>query len=254
MSNRAYLYSLSHRPTSYADRPDTITGLSEWAYAVPFSYRVMMSGDPRLCASLISDGFDGEPANRKTTIPAISAEFEPGFARLKRFIAVVRGLAANSPMLLACLDETLAFLDGHRDRFLLLETVELDSMTTEREAKLRACVEREIAECVRAGAAIDALPTDPGEAGAILANAVRHRAGRPLDAFHGLRLDEDFDNVRGGNENPLGLESSDELYYELWNRTEFEANLERSVAEPVPEIVRGTGFRAFIARLLGRFR
>jgi hypothetical protein len=224
MANRAYLYSLSNRPTSYTDRPETISGLSEWAYAMPFSYRVLMSGDPQLCASLVSDGFDGEPGNQKTKLHAISGDFEAGFARLKRFISVVRPLAAASPTLVIGLDETLAFFESHRDRYLLLETVELDTMTTEGEAELRACVEREIADCVRAGAAIDALPTDAAEAGAILANAVRDRTGPPLDAFHGLRLDDDFDNVRGGNENPLGLEWSDVLYFELWNRAEFEAN------------------------------
>lgn len=224
MANRAYLYSLSNRPNSYVDRPETISGLSEWAYAVPFSYRLLMSGDPRLCASLVSDGFDREPANRKTKLYAISGEFEAGFARLKRFFSVVRPLAASSPTLIAGLDETLAFLESHRDRYLLLETVELDTMTAEGEAELRACVEREIAECVRAGAAVDALPTAAAAAGTILADTVRNRTGPPLDAFHGLRLDDDFDNVRGGNENPLGLEWSDVLYFELWNRAEFEAN------------------------------
>ena len=225
MANRAYLYSLSNRPTSYADRPDTISGLSEWAYAIPFSYRVLMSGDPRLCASLVSDGFDGEPGTAKTKLHAISGDFEVGFARLKKFASVLRPLvASSSPTLTAGLDETIAFLESHRDRYLLLETVELDTMMSEGEAELRACVEREVAECVRAGAAIDALPADAAGAGATLANAARSHTGPPLDAFHGLRLDDDFDNVRGGTENPLGLGWSDVLYFELWNRAEFEAN------------------------------
>lgn len=225
MANRAYLYSLSNRPSSYADRPETISGLSEWAYAVPFSYRVLMSGDPRLCASLVSDGFDGESANGKTKLHAISGDFKAGFARLKRFISIVRPLAAaTSSALVASLDDTLAFLESHRDHYLLLETIELDTMTCAREAELRACVEREIAECVRAGAAIDALPADAMDAGACLANAARSQASPPLDAFHGLRLDDDFDNVRGGTKNPLGLECSEVLYFGLWNRAEFEAN------------------------------
>ena len=62
MANRSYLYSLSNRPTHYTDRPETICGLSEWPYAVPFMYRLLMSGDPQLCASLIADGLeDDEP-------------------------------------------------------------------------------------------------------------------------------------------------------------------------------------------------
>lgn len=100
MANRAYLYSLSNRPISYADRPDTISGLSEWAYAVPFSYRVLMSGNPQLCASLVSDGFDGEPADRKTKLYAISGDFEAGFARLKRLMCAqhVLQLGGESPL------------------------------------------------------------------------------------------------------------------------------------------------------------
>jgi hypothetical protein len=235
MANRAYLYSLSNRPTSYADRPETLSGLSEWAYAIPFSYRVLMSGDPQLCASLVSDGFDGEPASRKTKLHAISGDFEVGFARLERFISVVHPLtASSSPELIAGLDETLAFLESHRDRYLLLETIELDSMTCEGEAELRACVEREIAECVNAGAAIDALPVDVAEAGTRLTQAARKRAGPPLDALFGLRLDDDFDNVRGEKtQYPLGLEWNVVLYFELWNRAEFEAeHAEKPRGEP----------------------
>src|SRR5690242_3617497 len=113
MANRAYLYSLSNRPTSYADRPETISGLSEWAYAIPFSYRVLMSGGPRPCASLVSDGFDDEPAGRKTKLYAISGDFEAGFARLKRFVSIARPLVApSSPALVAGMDETLTFLES----------------------------------------------------------------------------------------------------------------------------------------------
>ena len=53
MANRSYLYSLSNRPASYADRPETICGLSEWPYAVPFSYRLLMSGDPQGVADAV---------------------------------------------------------------------------------------------------------------------------------------------------------------------------------------------------------
>jgi hypothetical protein len=225
MANRAYLYSLSNRPISYADRPDSISGLSEWAYAIPFTYRVLMSGDPRLCASLVSDGFDDEPADRKTTLYAINGDFEAGVARLTRFFSIVRPLvASSSPVLVAGMDETLTFLESHRDRYLHLETIELDIMACERKAEFRACVEREIAECVRAGAAIDALPADAAEAGASLVNAARRHMGPPLDAFHGLRLDDNFDNVRGGTVYPLGLAWSEVLFFGLWNRAEFEAN------------------------------
>lgn len=226
MANCAYLYSLSNPPASYDDRPETISGLSEWPYAIPFSYRVLMSGNPCLCASLISDGFDGEPAGQKTKLYAISGEFEVGFARLKRFFTILSPLVTSaSPALVEAMDRSLAFLEEHRDKYLLLETVELDTMTCESPAELRQAVERELAECKKAGTAIDALPADIAEAGTRLAEATSKMISPPLEAFHGLSLDDNFDNVRRGKTKfPLGLEWNDDLCYGLWNRAEFEAN------------------------------
>ncbi len=225
MANRSYFYSLSNRPTSYADRPETISGLSEWAYAVPFSYRLLMSGDPQLCASLISDGFEDEPDDKKSKLHAISSPFDEGYARLKRFAEVLRPLVAESaPALAGQLDETLSFLEAHRDRYLLLETVELDTMMEEGEAALRACVEEERERCRQAGAAIDALPGNATEAARLLQAAAGRKHEPPLDALLGLRLDDDFDNVVDDKtEYPLGLEWYEELYFSLWNRAEYEA-------------------------------
>jgi hypothetical protein len=179
MANRSYLYGLSNRPTSYEDRPETITGLSEWPYAVPFSYRVLMSGDPRVCSSLISDGFEDEAPERRTRLHAISGEFD-----------------------------------------------ELDTMTESSEDALRASVEREIDLCRRVGAAVDALPVEVAEAGALLTKVTGQESGPPFDAFYGLVLDDDFDNTRDGRTNhPLGVSWwTDVFYFDLWNRAEFEAN------------------------------
>jgi len=266
VANRSYLYSLGNRPSSYADRPETISGLSEWPYDVPFMFRVLMSGGPRLCASLVSDGFDTDGPDSKTRLHAISSSFDPGFERVKRFVDIVRPLALAAPapgpqsdaaakpasflgrlvalasprkdaaapaaapkapeQLPAWLDETLVFLEAHRDRYLLLETVELDTMSEETEEALRACVEQEIARCVHVGAAIDALPADIAEAGRQLQKAVAQKCPAPLDAFFGLRLDDDCDSTRNGaTKHPLGLQWTDVLYFGLWNRAEFEANL-----------------------------
>jgi hypothetical protein len=277
MANRSYLYSLSNRPTSYADRPETISGVSEWNYDVPFMYRLLMSGDPQLCASLIADGLDDDEADEKVKLYAISSRFEPGFARVKRFIEIVRFLAAQGPMPLpaaqpatpaaapkalslidriksrlssaaaskappaiaapaattpatgstqlpAWLDETLAFLEAHRDEHLLLETVELDTMSESEEAPLRACVEQELARCQQAGAALDALPRDIAAAAQRLREAGATRQAAPLDAFFGLRFDDDCDSTRNrATEYPLGLQWSEVLYFGLFNRAEFEA-------------------------------
>lgn len=226
MANRAYLFSLGNRPQSYSDRPDTLSGLSEWAYEVPFCFRVLMSGDPELCASFVSDGFDDEPADRKTRIHAISADFELGFARLQRFFEILRALHETAPGLLTQMDEATTFLEEHRDRYLLLETVELDMMSAEGGPALRASVETEIAACRRVAAAFDALPTDIAQASEVLKASTAEQASGPLSAFFGLRFDEYFDHTRDGHaKHPLGLsEWSEVLYFQLWNRAEFEAN------------------------------
>ena len=217
MANRSYLYSLSNRPTAYDDRPDTISGLSEWAYTVPFAFRVLVSGDPRRCASLISDGFDDDPPEAKTALHAISGEFAAGLARLRKVAAAARTL--GNAELNTALDQTAAFLDQHRDEYVLLETVELDCMTEESADGLRACVEREVEECKRVGAAIDALPDDPAAAGQVLAKA----AG----AFDGLVFGDGFDNTRDNRtQYPLGLSNwSDVLYFSLWDKATFAANM-----------------------------
>ena len=46
----------------------------------------------------------------------------------------------------------------------------------------------------------------------------------PFDAFYGLTLSDDFDSD-GKTKYALGLNGwSDVLYFELWNKAEFEAN------------------------------
>lgn len=125
MANRSYLYSLGNRPTSYYDRPETISSLSEWAYDVPFVYRLLMSADPQLCASLVAEGLDddeddgdenndedvveagdqeadeGEDEDQDQDQPprlhAISSPFAPGLERVRRFAEIVKAIATAAP-------------------------------------------------------------------------------------------------------------------------------------------------------------
>ena len=115
---------------------------------------------------------------------------------MKKLVDVTRPLARESKELPAALKESLAFLKKHRDRYLHLETIELDLMTTTSEKALRASVDREIRACVKAGAAVDALASDAEKAAKQLAAAATRRAKTPLDAFYGLSLDDDFDSTR----------------------------------------------------------
>lgn len=267
MANRSYLYSLSNRPSSFADRPETISGLSEWAYDVPFMYRALMSGDPQLCGSLVADGLSGDEPGHPTVIRAISSRFDLGFDRVQRFTRIVRASLAEyvpsaepqaavamrptsllgrlkgfvfpgseaapaeskaappaATQMPIWLDETLAFLEAHRDQYLLLETIELDIMSYDEEAALLSCVEQEIARCLHVGAAIDALPNDIAEAVLQLKRAIAQKCEAPFDAFFGLRLDDDCDSTRtGATEHPLGLQWFEVLYFKLLNRAEYEA-------------------------------
>ncbi len=162
MANRVYFYNLDHRLRVYADRPGTISGLSEWPYDVPFSYRVLLSGAPQLCASLISDGFEHDDPDNRTPLWAISGEFDTGYARLRKLLVALSVLAAaprpsllqrfarglrgagsstvaRLPDLQRAIAETLQFLDAHRNRHQLLETIELDVRGTDDPQALRRC-------------------------------------------------------------------------------------------------------------------
>ncbi|MBB4131341.1 MULTISPECIES: hypothetical protein [unclassified Xanthomonas] len=288
MANRSYLYSLSNRPTAYDDRPEMICGLSEWPYDVPFVYRLLMSADPQLCASLVSDGLgdddeapgdddDGHSdgahaqAGRKTRLYAISSTFDPGMERFRRFVEIVKilvataapamptpapapapapvsftgrlkrmfsaapssaELAAQPPgpapaaveHLPSWLDESLIFLEERSDDFLLLETVELDLMSEGEEQGLRDCVEAEIDRCRAVGAAFAALPADMHDAAQLVRRAAAQLHAPPLDAFYGLRFDDDCDSTRtGATKHPLGLMNwSEDLYFEVMDREDFE--------------------------------
>jgi hypothetical protein len=299
MANRSYLYSLSNRPAAYADRPETISSLSEWAYDVPFVYRLLLSADPQLCASLVAEGLDGDEdeeeeegedatqgvenatqadagaADQRVRLHAISSPFAPGLARVRRLAEIIKVMIATPPVtppavppaapsdslfgrlrrlfsaapatravpaapvapatthetvehLPGWLDEAVAFLEAHRDAFLLLETVELDMMSAGDEAGLRRCVEEEIDRCRAVGAAFEALPTDLHEAARWLRRLAVEEGAAPLDAFHGLRFDDKCDDVRSGTERPLGLGNwSEVLYFALSNRAQFEARRAR---------------------------
>ena len=266
MANRSYLYSLSNRPAAYVDRPETISGLSEWPYDVPFMYRLLMSGDPQPCASLVSDGMEDEEPGSKTRLYAISGVFEPGYARVRRcrYRPRRRGAGAGSR----------AWVHGGGQRFrrvaagVLHGPREADVLAASgrrpdagsglvrrsrlgpaagragRNAGLRRpsrqpsaagdhpghhVPRRRIARCRPACAARAAgQPANVDEAARALRTAVAEPAAEPLDAFHGLRLDNDFDSTRtGATERPVGLYWSDVLYFELFNRSQFEAHLQQ---------------------------
>lgn len=97
MANRSYLYSTKSIP--YADtRADGqyMVGISEWAYAIPLVFKILLSGDPRTCLSSIW--------NTPEEI-ALYGDYVTGVRNLEAFLSQVT-LPAAQPLIV----EALAFL------------------------------------------------------------------------------------------------------------------------------------------------
>ncbi len=52
MANRAYLYSTSFLPGAETEFR-RIVGLSEWSYDIPLAFKLLLTGNPHRCTSLI---------------------------------------------------------------------------------------------------------------------------------------------------------------------------------------------------------
>ena len=213
--NRAYLYSLDNRPVSYFDRPERASGLSEWPDTVPISYRILASGNTQICSSLIANGLKGAP---DVKVYAINGEYDVGFARFLRFIDVIRFVSGSShfeaPKLLDETISTRSFLDLHMNKYVQLETVELDILSGGDEAMMKEMVEAEASMCTWIGESIDALPSDTNEAAAVVYESSVKGAG----PFAGLRFDDKYDAGR----DPLGFRWSETLNFAMPTRAEFE--------------------------------
>lgn len=122
MANRSYLYTTSFAPDSDAARTpaDRVSGISEWPYAIPLVFRILVSVDPRPCRSLIwTDHPD---------LLAISGRCGPGIARLEQFLARI-----DHPALGSSADDAIAFLHAHTepDDYFVLECAEIFDMDDE---------------------------------------------------------------------------------------------------------------------------
>lgn len=213
--NRAYLYSLDNRPVSYFDRPERASGLSEWPDTVPISYRILASGNTQICSSLIANGLEGAP---DVKVYAINGEYDVGFARFLRFVDVIRFVSGSShfeaPKLLDETISTRSFLDLHMNKYVQLETVELDILSGGDEAMMKEMVEAEASMCTWIGESIDALPSDTNEAAAV----VYESSVKGTGPFAGLRFDDKYDAGR----DPLGFRWSETLHFDMPTRAEFE--------------------------------
>lgn len=220
MADRSYLYSISNQPKNYADRPDSIKSLSEWSYTVPLSYYILTSGNTKICASLISDLSTSSVDNDEINLYSIVGDFEIGFARLKRFLHVLDLTAPkNYRNLRSSIENTIGFLSQNKNKYILLETLEIDCMSAVSSDELSKEVEGHVERAILSGLAVDALSNWDFIARLQLSKAAKIGRG-VFKAFRGLNLNDDYDDL--GAENVLGIsEWSSILYFDPWDKEEF---------------------------------
>lgn len=120
MSNRCYLYSASEIPRQPSGKQRSqIGGISEWSYEVPLVFKVLLSGNPRTCHSVIWDVPDKI---------AILADYSEGVERLFQFMERI-----SIPEITPLKDEAHRFLSAkeNKQRYFLLEAGELFAMDVE---------------------------------------------------------------------------------------------------------------------------
>lgn len=117
MANRSYLYACNEVPGT-SNTQENIIGLSESNYAIPLTYKILLSGNPEICRSRIWN---------TTNKIAIIGEFETGLVRLTEFLKRIT-LAEAQPHI----KTTLEFLNKpeNKCKYFLLECGEIFDMHT----------------------------------------------------------------------------------------------------------------------------
>jgi hypothetical protein len=114
MANRSYLYSSNLIPSKSALKSERkLIGLSEWPTIIPLVYRVLMSGNPHVCATSIWENAEEI---------AIVSDYALGVERLKQFFKRI-----NIPQAQSYIEEALHFLQ-HSDNvqpYIVLESGEI---------------------------------------------------------------------------------------------------------------------------------
>jgi hypothetical protein len=150
MGNRSFLYAMDRLPSIDGDPPGKATGLSDWAYDIPLSYRLLVSEQPRTCVLYdLCDDTDDEPL-------ALAGEADGGYSRLCRFLdllAATRESSGDAEFLSSCA-EAKAYLASHRLGYYYLNTSEIDCLSAR---PYRASVERTLQEVVELAALVDQL-------------------------------------------------------------------------------------------------
>ncbi len=117
MANRSYLYSINKIPTKDSN-PDFITSLSEFNYDIPLIYKILLTGNPQKCFSVIWD---------KQEI-GIVGNYQDGINKLTRFLDLFeQEKISDKEEYQKYNKEAITFLnkESNKDNFILLEAGEI---------------------------------------------------------------------------------------------------------------------------------
>jgi hypothetical protein len=116
MANRSYLYSSDAVVRTNISRDRKPIGIAEWSYGIPLVFKILLSGNPTACRSLLFD-YEGEIA--------LSGDFAQGVRNLEKFLSRIRHRAAQR-----MLAEARSFLHRaeNQKQYFLLECGEIFAM------------------------------------------------------------------------------------------------------------------------------
>jgi hypothetical protein len=118
MANRTYLYATDVVPgTDPGQGTRQTVGISEWNYDIPIVYKLLLTGNPRMCKSLIWETPDNI---------ALVGDYSLGLQRLKDCLKRIDFPAAQS-----LITDALTFLEKEENRrlYFLLECAEIFEMS-----------------------------------------------------------------------------------------------------------------------------
>ena len=117
MANRSYLYGTNFEPSPEGDKEHRrVVGISEWNYDIPIAFKLLLSGNPKMCRSLLWD------------VPeeiALVGDYERGVASLFRFLDRI-----SLSEIVSLREEARQFLtsENNKSRYFVLECGEIFQM------------------------------------------------------------------------------------------------------------------------------
>ncbi|MGP9491007.1 DUF7822 domain-containing protein [Psychrobacter sp. AOP7-B1-24] len=118
MANRSYLYSTNIIPEpNQDDSSRVLTGISEYNYDIPIVFKVLLSGNPQACLSVIWENSEKI---------ALIGDYASGLQNLEAFLAGIMLPAAQAPII-----EALEFLKmpENQNQYFILECGEIFEMS-----------------------------------------------------------------------------------------------------------------------------